>query len=69
VSGLFDVSGRTALVTGGSRGIGLMIAEGLLRAGASVIITSRKTDELQATAWRSSATVMPSRVSTAISAR
>ena len=34
MSDLFDVSGKTALVTGGSRGIGLMIARGLVQAGA-----------------------------------
>ena len=38
---LFDLSGKKALVTGGSRGIGLMIARGLLDAGASVVISSR----------------------------
>jgi NAD(P)-dependent dehydrogenase (short-subunit alcohol dehydrogenase family) len=47
---LFDVTGRTALITGGSRGIGLMIASGLLSAGARVIISSRKTEDLTATA-------------------
>jgi NAD(P)-dependent dehydrogenase (short-subunit alcohol dehydrogenase family) len=36
---LFDLTGRTAVVTGGSRGIGMMIAAGLLGAGASVIIS------------------------------
>ncbi|HZG92993.1 MAG TPA: glucose 1-dehydrogenase [Pseudonocardia sp.] len=41
---LFDLSGRTAVVTGGSRGIGLMAARGLLAAGATVIISSRKSD-------------------------
>lgn len=41
---LFDLSGKTALVTGGSRGIGLMIARGLLQAGARVAISSRKAD-------------------------
>ena len=50
MSDLFDISGRTALITGGSRGIGLMIAAGMVRAGASVIISSRKTEELEATA-------------------
>lgn len=47
---LFDVSGKTALVTGGSRGIGLMIADGLLRAGARVIISSRKSADIEAAA-------------------
>src|SRR5262252_10376347 len=41
---LFDLTGKTALVTGGSRGIGLMIARGLLDAGARVAISSRKAD-------------------------
>ena len=42
VSGLFDLTGKTAVVTGGSRGIGLMIARGLVQAGASVVVSSRK---------------------------
>jgi NAD(P)-dependent dehydrogenase (short-subunit alcohol dehydrogenase family) len=41
---LFDLTGKSALVTGGSRGIGLMIARGLLDAGARVVISSRKAD-------------------------
>jgi NAD(P)-dependent dehydrogenase (short-subunit alcohol dehydrogenase family) len=45
---LFDVSGKTALVTGGSRGIGLMIANGLVRAGARVIVSSRKVADVEA---------------------
>jgi len=47
MGGLFDVSGKTALVTGGSRGIGLMIARGLVQAGASVIVSSRKAGDLE----------------------
>jgi NAD(P)-dependent dehydrogenase (short-subunit alcohol dehydrogenase family) len=47
---LFDVSDKTALVTGGSRGIGLMIARGLVEAGARVIISSRKSADVQAAA-------------------
>ena len=50
MSELFDVSGKAALVTGGSRGIGEMIARGLVQAGARVIIASRKAAELEATA-------------------
>jgi nucleoside-diphosphate-sugar epimerase len=41
---LFSLQGRTALVTGGSRGIGRMIATGLLSQGARVYISSRKAD-------------------------
>jgi NAD(P)-dependent dehydrogenase (short-subunit alcohol dehydrogenase family) len=43
---LFSIAGRTALVTGGSRGIGLMIARGYVEAGARVYISSRKADVL-----------------------
>jgi NAD(P)-dependent dehydrogenase (short-subunit alcohol dehydrogenase family) len=50
VTALFDLSGKTALVTGGSRGIGFMIARGLLEAGARVIVSSRKVDQLEAAA-------------------
>ena len=48
---LFSLSGRTALVTGGSRGIGRMIAAGFLRAGCrAVYISSRKAEACDATA-------------------
>lgn len=44
MSELFSVEGKTVVVTGGSRGIGLMIASGFVDAGARVIISSRKAD-------------------------
>lgn len=44
---LFDLSGRTAIVTGGSRGLGLQIAEGLAEFGARLILTARKAAELE----------------------
>lgn len=47
---LFNLQGKTALVTGGSRGIGRMIAEGFVDAGASVIICARDEQACQETA-------------------
>ena len=47
---LFSLAGRTALITGGSRGIGRMIAAGFLTQGARVYISSRKAEACDATA-------------------
>ena len=52
---LFTLKGRTALVTGGSRGIGRMIAAGFLAQGAKVYISSRKAADCDATAKELSA--------------
>ena len=41
---LFDLTGKVAVVSGGTRGIGLMMARGLLQAGASVYVSSRKPE-------------------------
>ena len=44
VEGLFDLTGRVAVITGSSRGIGRAIAEALADAGARVVISSRKAE-------------------------
>ena len=48
ISSLFSVQGKVAVVTGGSRGIGAMIASGLVRSGCRVYITARKKDACDA---------------------
>lgn len=45
---LFDLTGRTALVTGGSRGLGLQMAHALGEAGARIMLGARKADDLEA---------------------
>ena len=47
IGSLFSLAGKVALVTGGSRGIGYMISQGLLQAGARVYITARKAEACQ----------------------
>ncbi|MBX3636290.1 MAG: SDR family oxidoreductase [Rubrivivax sp.] len=47
VQQLFDLSGQVALVTGGSRGLGLQMAEALGEAGAKIMLTSRKAADLE----------------------
>jgi NAD(P)-dependent dehydrogenase (short-subunit alcohol dehydrogenase family) len=55
IEALFGVAGKVAVVTGGSRGIGAMIASGLVRAGCRVYITARKKDACDAKAAELSA--------------
>ena len=47
-SGLFSLSGKTALVTGGNRGIGFAVANGLAEHGANVAIIARTKEQLEA---------------------
>src|SRR4051812_16650942 len=44
---LFDLSGKVALITGGSKGLGKAMARGLAEAGADIVISSRHEDELK----------------------
>ena len=50
IQSLFSVAGKTAVITGGSRGIGEMIARAYVANGAHVILTARKAAELEALA-------------------
>ena len=52
MNNLFSIAGKVAIVTGGSRGIGEMIARGFVESGARVYITARKAEECLATAER-----------------
>ncbi|MBM7691331.1 gluconate 5-dehydrogenase [Peribacillus deserti] len=52
VKELFDLKGKTAIVTGGGRGLGAQIAEGLSEAGANVVLCSRKIEACEETAKR-----------------
>ena len=45
---LFDLSGRTAVITGGSKGLGEAMAAGLASAGANLVLLSRNEDEAKA---------------------
>lgn len=54
---LFDLTGRVALLTGASRGMGLAMATGLAQHGATVVISARKQDQLDAAAEQINATV------------
>ena len=47
---LFDLTGKVALLTGASKGMGLAMAEGLAEHGAKVMLSSRKLDQCQAAA-------------------
>ena len=64
MSDLFSLAGRTALITGGSRGIGKMIAAGYIAAGAKVYISARKEVACRQTAEELGCIALPADVST-----
>jgi NAD(P)-dependent dehydrogenase (short-subunit alcohol dehydrogenase family) len=70
---LFSVAGKVTLVTGGSRGIGLMVARGFVEAGAKVYISSRKADVCERVAAElgksGSCTPLPADLGTEVGAR
>jgi len=70
---LFSVAGKVTLVTGGSRGIGLMIARGFVEAGAKVYVSSRKADACERVAAElgrsGSCTALPADLGTEAGAR
>lgn len=66
---LFSLDGRIALVTGGSRGIGRMIAQGFVERGATVYITGRKAEQCEATAAEIGAIALPGDISTVAGAQ
>ena len=47
---MFDLSGRTAVIVGGTSGIGRVLAMGLAKAGADVVVTGRRPDRVDAVA-------------------
>src|SRR4051812_10219293 len=62
---LFDLTGRTALVTGSSQGIGLALARGLAQAGAAVVLNGRDAGKLTAAAAALRADVPGARIAIA----
>jgi len=68
---LLDLTGRTALITGGSRGLGLQMAEALAEMGAKLALVARKADELDEaraklrSSWNVEALTLPADLSNA----
>src|SRR5277367_2200521 len=67
--GMFDLTGKVAVITGSSRGIGRAIARAMVEQGARVVITSRKAEACEAVAaefntlWPDSAIAIPASIS------